>query len=157
VIVADRLYSYDHGKLIAAPGKDVELRHDIRTYNLHAPWKMAAADIKREVDLASLEAKRPPSKDAQRRWLLHALHAHEADGAPAPKALPEQESACPGWAARIAEAVAEGLLALRAGVLSLTAEGRELVLNGRRAGARRRDPPERHRGPRPRHHANVRR
>ena len=48
VIVADRVYSYDHGKLIAGEGSETEFFHDIETYNLDKTWVMEAADFARE-------------------------------------------------------------------------------------------------------------
>jgi WD40 repeat protein/nucleoside phosphorylase len=131
VIVADRLYSYDEGKLVAEPGREAELHHDIETYSLHPLLKMGAAGLKREIDLRALEQVRPPSKASQRRWLLHALYAHEVEGGPAPMTHEGQERECPDWTDRLDEAEKEGLLELRAGALSLTAAGRELVLNER--------------------------
>ena len=92
VIVADRLYSYDHGKLIARRSKPVEFHHDIETLSLHPLWRMGAARLKNEIDLPALQAGRPPSKGAQRQWLLHALHAHEAEGGPAPGDPPRARS-----------------------------------------------------------------
>jgi WD40 repeat protein/nucleoside phosphorylase len=129
VIVADRLYSYDEGKLIAELGKDPEFHHDIRTYELHPLLAMGASNLKRELDLVALQRQRPPSNDAQQRWLLHALHAHETEGAPTPVSLAERKTACPSWPHRIQEAIANKLLILDGGVISLTNEGRKLVLD----------------------------
>ncbi|MFS8067089.1 MAG: protein kinase domain-containing protein, partial [Byssovorax sp.] len=132
VIIADRLYSFDEGKLVAVPGKDPELHHDIKTYDLHPLWTMNAASVKREIDLPALQKLRPPSKEAQGRWLLHAQYKHEVEGGPAPDAHAEHESACPNWSEILVEAEEKGLLVLKAGALSLTEAGRELVLNERR-------------------------
>ncbi|WP_437308548.1 pentapeptide repeat-containing protein [Sorangium sp. So ce388] len=131
VIVADRLYSFDQGKRVALPGKEVELLHDVRTFDLAATWKMDAAFLARELDLTALSRERPPSREAQQRWLLGALHAHEAEGGPAPVAHPDRRRACPGWTARLKEAVREGLAAMKGGALRLTDAGRERVLEER--------------------------
>lgn len=131
VIIADKLYSFDEGKLIAEPGKEPELHHEIKTHELHPLWSMNAASLKREIDLPALQKHRPPSKEAQGRWLLHAQYMHEAEGSPAPDAHAEQETACPDWTEILDAAVEKGLLVLKAGALSLTKVGREQVLNER--------------------------
>ncbi|WP_437757499.1 pentapeptide repeat-containing protein [Sorangium sp. So ce1389] len=131
VIVADRLYSFDQGKRVAPPGKEAELLHDVRTFDLAATWKMDAAFLARELDLAALSRERPPSREAQQRWLVDALHAHEAEGGPAPVAHPDRRRACPGWTARLKEAVREGLAAMKGGALRLTDAGRERALEER--------------------------
>ncbi|XXT21646.1 pentapeptide repeat-containing protein [Sorangium sp. So ce429] len=131
VIVADRLYSFDQGKRVAPPGKETELLHDVRTFELAATWKMDAAFLARELDLAALSRGRPPSREAQQRWLVDALHAHEAEGGPAPVAHPDRRRACPGWTARLKEAVREGLAAMKGGALRLTDAGRERALEER--------------------------
>jgi hypothetical protein len=132
VIVADRLYSYDEGgKVQRAEGKPPLTRHDLRTFDLEATWKMDAAFFAREVDVAALRAARPRSRASQRRWLLDALLAHEDDSAPAPKDHPDRKTRCPDWMDVVPEAERAGLATRRAGKLLLTAEGRELALNER--------------------------
>jgi nucleoside phosphorylase len=131
VIIADKLFSFDEGKLVAAPGKEPELHHEIKTHDLHPLWTMNAASVKREMDLPALQKLRPPSKEAQGRWLRHAQYAHEVDGGPAPDAHTEQETACPDWTEILDEALSKRLVVLKAGALSLTDAGREEVLNER--------------------------
>ncbi|XXX78777.1 pentapeptide repeat-containing protein [Sorangium sp. So ce134] len=131
VIVADRLYGFDEGKRVAPPGREAELLHDLRTFDLAATWKMDAAFLARELDLAALSRERPPSREAQQRWLLDALHAHEAEGGPSPVAHPDRRRACPGWTARLKEAVKDGLVATKGGALRLTDAGRERALEER--------------------------
>ncbi|WP_437751902.1 pentapeptide repeat-containing protein [Sorangium sp. So ce1389] len=131
VIVADQLYSFDQGRRAAQPGNDAELCHDLRTFNLQAAWKMDAAYLARELDLSALSRARPPSRAAERRWLLHALHAHETEGGPTPVAHPERRRACPGWTARLQEALQDGLVSMKGGALGLTQAGREKVLEER--------------------------
>lgn len=129
VIVADRLFSYDEGKRVAEPGKEASHFHDLRTFDLQATWKMDAAYLGRELDLSALSRERPPSKEAQRRWLLHSLHAHETGGGPPPATHPDRRRACPAWTERLKEALAGGLVTLEAGQLRLTDTGREQVLD----------------------------
>ncbi|WP_437720501.1 pentapeptide repeat-containing protein [Sorangium sp. So ce861] len=131
VIVADQLYSFDHGKRAAPPGGEAELFHDLCTFNLQAAWKMDAAYLARELDLSALSRARPPSRAAARRWLLHALYAHEAEGGPTPVAHPDRRRACPGWTARLKEALEDGLVSMKGGALALTGAGREKVLEER--------------------------
>lgn len=66
VIVADRIYRFDHGKLIAADeGRRVELHRDLATYHLDPAWKREVALLAREPGwkAALLEA-RPSSPGA---------------------------------------------------------------------------------------------
>ncbi len=131
VIVADRLYDYDAGKSIKEPGHEAELFHDLRSFDLQAAWKMDAAYLARELDLAALSRERPPSKEAQRRWLLRTLYAHEAEGGPPPAAHADRARACPGWTEQLKRALKEGLVTASAGRMALTERGRESVLEER--------------------------
>ena len=131
VIVADRLYSYDEGKRVAASGMEEDLFHDLRTFDIQATWKMDAAYLAGEIDLSALSRARPPSKDAQRRWLLHTLYASEVEGGPAPLTHPNRIRACPDWTARLKDVLREGLVVASAGRMTLTDRGREAVLDER--------------------------
>jgi WD40 repeat protein/nucleoside phosphorylase len=131
VIVADRVYSYDQGKFLA--GRDrggngaEEYFHDIKTYNLAEEWRVDAAYFARELDWAAdLVKARPPSREAQERWLLHTLLDHEERGGPAPDEHPDREELCPAFVAlwdrlRLPE---HGLLVNTPGVLALTEKGK---------------------------------
>ncbi|WP_437492801.1 pentapeptide repeat-containing protein [Sorangium sp. So ce1014] len=126
VIVADRVYSYDEGKRVAASagGGAGEFFHDIETYNLERTWNMDAALFAREFERqAALAAERPPSKASQAWWLRHALYASQVEGGPPPVARPERAQRCPGWAERIGELEAEGVLRIGDGGLELTEAG----------------------------------
>lgn len=134
VIVADRVYSYDHGKLIA--GKRGEsFWHDITTYNLEAVWKHDAAFFERELgDIRQqLEADRPVPMEAQRRWLLHAIDAQERLGGPAPQEHPERRIRCPRWSEVVQRLDQGGLIRFddQQGALALTDEGRTWVRRDR--------------------------
>ncbi|WP_437331489.1 pentapeptide repeat-containing protein [Sorangium sp. So ce394] len=135
VIVADRVYSYDHGKIVAHRGSEHQeelLFRDIETYNLEATWKMDAAFFSRDLGWsAELVKERPLSKDVQRRWLLHALFAHQVEGGASPLTSPERKVRCPDWTAVVKELRAEGLLEDKPAVLRLTDAGRDLVLEER--------------------------
>lgn len=125
VIVADRVYSYDHGKLVAASkGRPVEFFHDIETYNLEKTWKMDAAFFARELSWSSeLVKDRPPSKQAQTRWLMHTLHEQQVAQGPSPVRHPDRKARCPGWPTRLQELRRNGLLDDQPGVLKLTEKG----------------------------------
>ena len=79
VIVADRLYSFDHGKLKAAEdGKATpSFFHDIATYNLEGSWHMNAAAFRRDLGWAkALLPLRPPDEtDAATVAPAHASYA----------------------------------------------------------------------------------
>ena len=132
IVVADRLYSYDHGKIVVATGGEEELFHDIETFSLEKTWKMDAAFLSRAIPLEALAAERPPSREAQRVWLLEALHARGKEGAPAPEAREEWKRMCPDHAAILIALDAEKLVDLGAEVLALTEEGHKSVRRERR-------------------------
>ncbi|WP_437650641.1 pentapeptide repeat-containing protein [Sorangium sp. So ce362] len=134
VIVADRVYSYDEGKRVAASagGGDGAFFHDIETYNLERTWNMDAALFAREFERqAPLAAERPPSKASQAWWLRHALYASQVEGGPPPVARPERAQRCPGWAERIGELEAERVLRIGDGGLELTEAGMAQVRRDR--------------------------
>lgn len=124
IVVADRVYSYDHGKLIASEENGAEFFHDIETYNLDKQWAMIAPDFAEEFQRSWEGRKtRPPSREMQARWLLHALHAHEKKGALSPEKHPDRRSCCPGWKQRLEELREAGLIKKSPGQLALTTEG----------------------------------
>ncbi len=132
VIVADKVYSYDHGKLVVGGGKEPELFHDIETYNLQKQWLVAVTDFARSFPESWEGARsRPPSRQAQKRWLLHALHAHEEQGAPSPGERPDRQEHCPGWIRILTELTEEGLLEKRRGRLNLAKVGLDWLANDR--------------------------
>jgi nucleoside phosphorylase len=129
VIVADRVYSYDHGKLVSlGEGEARELFHDIETYGLEKVWKMDAAFFAREEGWAEgIGMERPIARRTQMRWVLHALVQHESGGA-APKEHPARKERCPDWPKVLAALRHEGLVEVQKGSLVLTEKGREAVL-----------------------------
>ncbi|WP_437838313.1 pentapeptide repeat-containing protein [Sorangium sp. So ce1153] len=133
IVVADRLYSYDHGKLVAAT-KDgtAELFHDLETFSLEKAWKMDASFLARALSLGDLAEQRPPSPEAQRLWLLQALYAHEKEGAPAPAERAERRRVCPDYAAILERLDADKLVDLDADELALTELGHKEMRRQRR-------------------------
>jgi WD40 repeat protein/nucleoside phosphorylase len=129
VIVADRVFSYDHGKLIAGSEEDGGgFFHDITTYNLEASWRMEAVYFAQQFQKTwKPTLARPLSKQAQERWLLLTLHAHEQQGGMSPDKHPERKERCPGWGDCIRRLRHKGLLDPAAGVLRLTDAGKAWV------------------------------
>jgi WD40 repeat protein/nucleoside phosphorylase len=138
VIIADRLFSFDHGKLVAAhDGEPPTFIHDIATYNLERTWQMDAAAFRRDLGWAQhLLPRRPPAKDFQHRWVLHAIHAHEHEGGPVPALHPARAAVFPSggaghsrsdWTDRIRELREQKLVELVGGRLTLTDAGQRVV------------------------------
>ncbi len=128
-IIADRVFSYDHGKFVATTAeRDDEFFHDIKTYNLESTWKVEAQYFAREFQQnPKLTLERPPSKATQVRWLLHKLFAHETGNGPSPLDLPERDLNCPGWEESIEELRNSALIETKLGTLKLTEKGRSRV------------------------------
>lgn len=134
VIVADRVYSYDEGKRVAPRGGGEEggFFHDLETYNLERTWNMDAALFAREFERSTaLARERPPSAASQAWWLRHALYASQVEGAPPPASRPERAQRCPGWAERIGEMEAAGVLRIGDDGLELTEAGMAQVRRDR--------------------------
>lgn len=132
LIIADRVYSFDHGKIRAHDGGEPEFFHDITTYNLQRAWRVTAAEFRRDLAWAEdLLPSRPPTREMQIRWLLRALHRHEhADGV-APLDHVERlamfrvaVSGTRDWADRIVEMRQQELLTPSPSSLMLTEKGR---------------------------------
>jgi nucleoside phosphorylase len=80
VIVANRVFKFDFGKLIAyyesksrQKIRTEEIFHDIRTYNLKRLWESSIQDFSKEW-IDSIKTQRPKSYHHQERWLLHKLY-----------------------------------------------------------------------------------
>ncbi|AGC46709.1 hypothetical protein MYSTI_05430 [Myxococcus stipitatus DSM 14675] len=134
VIVADRVFTYDTGKQVARDETGGGgFFHDITTYNLQTAWKVDASDFANEFARDWLYAReRPISRQAQARWLLLALDAHEQRIEASPLSThPERKERCPDWATLIPQLRKEGLLESGVGVLRLTAQGRAWVTEAR--------------------------
>jgi nucleoside phosphorylase len=134
VIVADRVFSYDHGKLIAREeaGKRVEqLFHDIETYNLDKTWAMEVAYFAQEWK-REWQNQRPLSLEIQRECLLHAVYAQQTANGKPPAEHEERDRRCPSWTKAIDSLQTKKLLLTDDhGQLVLTDQGRQLVLDKR--------------------------
>ena len=131
VILADRVFSYDHGKLIASvqDGHRVEqIFRDIETYNLEKVWAMDAAYFADDLGWSqSLAAERPVSMESQRGWLLRALFAHELEGKAPPKLLPDRQARCPNWPNVLKTLLGRKQAVVFGGKIQLTPKGRAVV------------------------------
>lgn len=128
VIVADSVFSYDHGKLIAtveADGQRIEtLYNDIKTYELDPIWAINAVYFRNETAWQRpLVPKRPLSLDSQRRWLLRTLFDHQEAKGVEPLIHPDRATSCPSWPTTLAALENKGHVSLQSGSLALTTNG----------------------------------
>lgn len=129
VIIADRVYSYDSGKLIASVDQHgmrvEELRHEIVTHNLHSEWRNLANQFVRDPKLGmKLNESRPVSLAQQQMWLIDTLHVHEHGKGVAPSEHPLRAIACPSWEYTLGTLEKEGFIVGRFGRLQLTSAGK---------------------------------
>jgi nucleoside phosphorylase len=97
VIIAERLFRYDAGKLRAfreGKEREEEVFHDIRTYNLDPRW--SAEDFSHDwINKIRIYA-RPVGYRGQEQWVLEALSAASTSGT-APQDRAERKTQCPDW------------------------------------------------------------
>ncbi|NEQ82452.1 MAG: hypothetical protein F6K26_20045 [Moorea sp. SIO2I5] len=105
VVVANRVFKFDYGKLVASYEnqdsnqiRTEEIFHDIRTYNLNRQWEFTIQDFPEDW-LTTIQIPRPKSYYHQERWLLHKLYdyQHKPNGYPSPQDHPERPTECPDW------------------------------------------------------------
>lgn len=104
VIVAERVFKFDYGKLVAdyklidnQQIRTEEIFHDIRTYNLRPQWEFAIQDFSQDW-LNTIQTPRPKSYYHQERWLLNKLYDYQQqpENYP-PQYHPERPTECPDW------------------------------------------------------------
>lgn len=122
LIVADRLWPYDEGKQVQD-----KFYHSMKMVHTDPAWAMNLAYAKEWLDLTWLAEGRPPSKEAQKRWLLQALDAHQFDGGVAPADHPERKTRCPAYANIVKAAEAENLVMRQGRSMRLTELGKDHV------------------------------
>ncbi len=122
LIVADRLWPYDEGKQVQD-----KFYHSMKMVHTDRAWAMNLAYAKEWLDLTWLAEGRPPSKEAQKRWLLQALHAQQFDGGVAPADHSERKARCPGYANIVKAAEAENLVMRQGRSMRLTELGKDRV------------------------------
>lgn len=128
VIVAERLFRYDTGKLRASrKGKKwvEEVFHDIRTYNLDSRWRQQAEDFSTSW-LMTIVSSRPLGFCGQEVWLLTALNEAETSASLPPREHPERKSLCPDWTDVLGRLEKRDLIVVEGG-LRLTEDGRKYV------------------------------
>jgi nucleoside phosphorylase len=108
VVVADRVFQYDAGKLktyrSVGDHPVEEVLHDLETYNLDPHWYSVVEEFSRQW-LDRFNYPRPLSHSYQERWLLNALYEHAQDSnQPHPVVHPERRKRCPDWAAVVEKA-----------------------------------------------------
>lgn len=132
VIVAERAFSYDAGKLKANVAEDgsrtEEHLHDIQTYNLHSAWKQCAELFAEDWAAKRPLSPRPRSMDWQVRWLRNALLLSGADGA---SKHPDRPDCCPRWQDAIERLRQLGHVTKQG--LTLTKKGQKVAENERLA------------------------
>ena len=127
IIVADQIWAMDEGKHVVEHGKPEVFYHALRTFDLQVNWKMDATFWAREFDTSVLQAKRPPTRDSQMRWILHTLYLHETKGTAAPMNHPERAQACPAWTELCRQAQMHEWIVRKGASLALTDLGRDKV------------------------------
>ncbi|HEY0076942.1 MAG TPA: NB-ARC domain-containing protein, partial [Abditibacteriaceae bacterium] len=131
VIVAERLFRYDAGKLRAFRRGEVreeEVFHDIRTYNLNPLWRQKTEDFPSLWADSIRFHPRPFGYTPQEHWLLNALDKSEKESSFAPPKHPERKERCPDWTSVVERLEKSGLVVLDSG-LRLTELGRRHVAN----------------------------
>ncbi len=134
VIVADRMYSYDHGKIVTTKnsrGRNEEhFFHDITTYNLDPRWRIQAGYFAEDASLRERIGRlRPPSLAFQDAWLRHRLAEYDSGKGPSPEAHPERRANCPNWTRSLQSLIKGGYIKRvnKGKSLSLTRKGEQLV------------------------------
>ncbi|NEO53435.1 MAG: 5'-methylthioadenosine/S-adenosylhomocysteine nucleosidase [Okeania sp. SIO3B5] len=105
VIVANRVFKFDHDKFVAYDElidnqqiRTEEIFHNIRTYNLKLQWEFAIQEFPQDW-LNTIQTPRPKSYYHQERWLLHKLYNYQEqpDKYVSPEKNPERQTECPDW------------------------------------------------------------
>lgn len=129
VIVADRVYRYDHGKLVVSLGekgqRNEDAVQDITSYHPDARWIDEARYFSRDPSWSqALVESRPPSLDAQCGWLLWAL-AEEANGqGPSPLKHRDRARRCPRWRDVLESLEGKQRITIKGSKIELTDDGR---------------------------------
>jgi len=125
VIVAERLFRYDAGKLRAfrdGNARQEEVFHDIRTFNLDSRWRQRAEDFSSEW-ASEITLPRPLGYPTQETWLLYAVDDFERGLGGQPHEHAERKARCPNWTDVVTRLEKKGLISLESR-LHLTDSGR---------------------------------
>ena len=110
VIVAERLFRYDGGKLRAWTEGTERLEavfHDIRTYNLDPRWRQRAEDFSHEWASAIRLHARPIGYRTQELWLLEAFGDAERGVGKHPRDRDDRAAECPDWTGVVASSLSD--------------------------------------------------
>jgi len=133
IVVADRLFKFDNGKIEiikhAGSGGDeiteTNVFHDVKTFNLRTVWKRKVETFAGSW-IPVVSVPRPKTLDHQRGWLLEKLFAHETSGGLPAHELPERSIQCPSWTRTVTSLLEEGYVVLGPS-LALTDFGRKYI------------------------------
>lgn len=123
VIVADKVFNYDSGKIIDfSNGKiqENEFFSDTTTYNLNALWKQRAEDFSYNWQ-KHIQTSRPVEHSYQEMWLLNALYEFSYENGENPTKNPHLKVHCPDYQTIIKNLEKKKLVNIRD--LSLTKKG----------------------------------
>ncbi|UXE59011.1 MAG: hypothetical protein KA717_24010 [Woronichinia naegeliana WA131] len=123
VIVADRIFRYDEGKL-KKQGENEIFQPDITTFNLNPNWKRAVEEIQNKWQ-PSFISERPLSIDYQSKWLLRALYDCKQNQKLSIENYPGLQEYCHKRKEAIKKLRQEGWMNLSG--FSLTSEGQEKI------------------------------
>ena len=129
VIVAERLFRYDAGKLRVFQDGGVrkeEVFQDLRTYNIDPRWRQKAEDFPNAEWVGTIRSLRPLGYLAQETWLLSALEAHARQAGAHPRDLADRRERCPDWT-KVVERLEKRNLVTLDGALQVSEAGRALV------------------------------
>jgi nucleoside phosphorylase len=135
LIIADKVFDVDFGKLIAFYDergvRESEILHDITTYNLNPVWRDRINNLDQNpipwVDSISQENPRPKPYASQESWLLCQLYNYQKDSLNHvhPNFHPEKNTECPSWGT-VLDRLWEKKLLIQ-GELELALEGRKFA------------------------------
>lgn len=128
VIVADRVFNYDSGKLIShTKGKfdESQIFHDIRTYNLKPLWKRKALHMSDDWKKTIIN-KRPLEYNLQEIWLLKEVYKSLCGDSTSPISNEEKRLYCPDWETVVQRLERKKLIKITT-KMELTEKGRKLV------------------------------
>jgi nucleoside phosphorylase len=150
IVIADRVFDFDFGKLKAyynkRQGRREEFLHDLTTYNLCPRWKDQINNLSQQPFewISSIHSKRPKSDEHQEYWLLHQVYNYQSNlqtyEYESLKSHPDREEECPNWEKVVARLWENNLLV--GGKLELTDYGKSLIERSLLLNKEEKDPPE---------------
>ncbi len=126
VIVADKVFSYDSGKLISHTNRKLDesqIFHDIRTYNLKPLWKQKVLYMT-DAWKKTIATKRPLEYNLQETWLLKKIF--EGSCSENPISEEEKNLHCPDWDTVVQRLERKKLIKITTKI-ELTKKGQNLV------------------------------